>query len=201
LFTTRLPRLGSATERAGTVNRFGAINVFEDKLGVPVPLASPRMLGALTRAAEHADVVVAHGHVYPTSVYAAIAARRASRPFVVIQHNPFVDFGPAFERGASAPRTRPSVGGCSALPIASSACRASRSGTCGRIAPSVATVVVSNGVDTNRFRPPSSPASVIPELHRRHRVVCLRRLVRRNGVDVLLDAWDEADMRREARAG
>lgn len=183
LFTTRLP--STATRASASCRRFPALNVLEDRLGVPVPVPTPAMLPELVGAAARADVVIAHGHVYPTSVLAAVAARRARRPFVVIQHNPFVDFGRlvnGVERLADAT-------------IGRWVLRTARKVVCvsryterhvRRIEQAADTVVVPNGVDTDRFRAETAPSDET------RRVVTLRRLVPRNGVHVLLDAWDLA---------
>jgi glycosyltransferase involved in cell wall biosynthesis len=170
--------------------RFRAVNVLEERLGVPVPLPTPRMLASLTTAARRADVVIAHGHVYPTSVYASWAARLARTPFVVVQHNPFVEYGAVLdrvERAADATLGRHVLAGADVVVCVSEHTRA----YVRRLVPAVPTEVVHNGVDPARHHrvQPALDGGVATR-----RVVVLRRLVARNGVHVLLDAWSRADV-------
>lgn len=52
-------------------------------------------------------------------------------------------------------------------------------------APEAPTAIVPNGVDTTRFFPASAPIGV----DEKPRVVSVRRLVPRNGIDLLIEAW------------
>src|SRR4029077_13159036 len=80
------------------VEGFACLDLLSRLASVPVPLMSPVMLGGLFRAAREVDVIVVHGHVYVGSLYAAVAARRSGTPMVLIQHSPFVRYGPALDR-------------------------------------------------------------------------------------------------------
>jgi len=67
LFTTRL----HASDRPRSVRNRQPVRSdqrLRRQAGCAGAAREPGCLAALTRAAEHADVVVAHGHVYPTSV-------------------------------------------------------------------------------------------------------------------------------------
>lgn len=173
------------TERRGpfTLERLPAFNPLERALRVPVPFLGPGAAASLRRAAARADVVVAHGHVYPISVAAARAATATQRPFVLVQHNPWVDYPfplSAVERGADRLVGRRVIDRAHTVVCVSAFTeRYVRS-----ISPNAATVVVPNGVDDRRFRPPTTF-----DAHGRVRFVCVRRLVPRNGVDLLLEAW------------
>ncbi len=92
--TSRL-RGDEAREHYGpvTVDRFRCVNLLERLCSVPVPLVSPTMLFGLWKRTRKADVVVAHGHVYIGTMFAAVAARLRKRPFVLVQHAPFIDYG------------------------------------------------------------------------------------------------------------
>ena len=165
------------------VRRSRAWNVLERRLRVPVPLVSPVQMWHMWRS--RPDVVVAHGHTYLSSVYATVVALLRRCPLVVVQHSPWVEYPFVLNVvEAFADRT---VGRFVLH-------RASRvlvvSAFTGRFvssfAPGAALQVVYSGVD-RRFVP--SPPRVCPE---RLRVVTLRRLVPRQGVDVLVRAWIES---------
>lgn len=181
--STRIPTGAAGLERdaSGTVTRHRAVNPFERSISLPVPVPAPGLRRRLTSSAAAADVVVAHGHTYPTSLAAMRAARRADRPFVVVQHNPWVDYPQplaALERGAD--RTV----GRSVLHAAERVVCVSRTTAeyVESVAPSAQTVVIENGVDTDVF-------FLDPAASTRRRFTCVRRLVPRNGVDVLIRAW------------
>ncbi len=187
LFTTRIPR-STCRYQGGrvTVNRYVAVNVLETQLGVPVPFPSPRLLWDLRRSAKRADVVIAHGHAYPTSMFAALAAHLAGCPFVLVQHNPFVNFGPLLnvvERCIDASLGRLTLQSADLITCVSKYTEA----YVHSIVPSCRAITIPNGVNVDRFFPGPSPPDVT-----KPRFVSLRRLVPRNGLDVLLDAWELA---------
>lgn len=65
--------------------RVAAANGLERRLGVPYPLFSPRLVAVLRRELARADVVHAHGFIYPGTIAAfALAGRTRSRPGLVL---------------------------------------------------------------------------------------------------------------------
>jgi glycosyltransferase involved in cell wall biosynthesis len=62
------------------------------------------------------------------------------------------------------------------------------------IAPGAGTVVVHNGVDVSRFEPAQTGSAAAKTGQRVLRVGTLRRLVPRQGVDVLIEAWRTAQL-------
>jgi glycosyltransferase involved in cell wall biosynthesis len=70
------------------VLRIHAANLLETRLGVPYPIFAPRLLTLLRREIARADVVHAHGFIYPGTVAAFGIARRAVRPppLVLTEH-------------------------------------------------------------------------------------------------------------------
>ena len=187
--TSLVPDTSPKTEQGQgySVRRHRAANPLERRLGVPVPLPYPGTAGDIDLAVEHADVVVAHGHVYPISVTAMRSARRHRRPFVLVQHNPWIDY-PAPLAGVEWAADR--LIGRRILHAADVVICVSRftESYVRKLAPKSRTVVLQNGVDTNVFVP--TDVSVEPS----REFVCIRRLVQRNGVDVLIDAWELADL-------
>jgi D-inositol-3-phosphate glycosyltransferase len=190
--TTRLPRTAPAVSDWSPSSGPGSVRIVRHRaadplarlLQLPVPLPGAAMARALVAAARTADVVVVHGHSYPTSVLGVVAARIARRPLVLVQHSPWVAYGPLLDRLERAvDRTvgRIVIGAADRV-VAVSAHTADYVRS---ILPGAAPTVVHNGVDTDRFR----PAGVAVRGDERPVVLLVGRLVRRNGWDVLLDAW------------
>lgn len=198
--TTRIPAAAAAVTDTPATGGGGAVRVVRHRaidplarsLQVPVPFPGAAMARALVRSAHRSDVVVAHGHSYPSSVMAARAARRARRPFVLVQHSPWVAYGGALdllERAVDA-----SLGRAVIRAAARVVCVSEHTAAYVRsIVPDAATVVIPNDVD-DRFRPSAARGapSATPT------VLFVGRLVRRNGWSVLLDAWRRSGL--EGRA-
>jgi glycosyltransferase involved in cell wall biosynthesis len=191
LFTSRLaddpaiehPRSGM------TVRRFRALNPFERTLNVPVPLVSPFMWQSMLAAVRDADVAIAHGHVYLSSAYAAAACRRAGVPLVLVQHSPWVGYPHPIdyvERAVDRTLGRRVLESADVVVCVSGFTE----DFVRSIAPRARTVVIPNGVDTVRFAPDPAPRHEVRPL----RVVTVRRLVPRTGVDLLIEAWRRSGM-------
>ena len=83
------------------VVRVPASTLPERRLGVPYPVPSPpALLGALRRGLRGTDVVHVQDVLYPTSVAALLAARRAGVAALVTQHVGFVPQGNGILDGA-----------------------------------------------------------------------------------------------------
>jgi glycosyltransferase involved in cell wall biosynthesis len=190
--TSRLEGDADTETRDGVaVRRVRALNTLETKLGVPVPLVG----GELERVIEefNPDVVIAHGHAYITSWRASRAAKRLRVPFVVVQHNPFVEYPlilEAVERIVDASLGRRVLMSADVVVCVSRHVAA----YIHAIAPRAVTTVVHNGVDVSRFSPCVTERSAPGAAERVLRVGTLRRLVPRQGVDVLITAWREAGL-------
>ncbi len=78
--------------------RVAALNVLEDRVGVPYPLWSPLAGEALRAEVRRADIVHAHDCLYMGSALAAAMCRLAGTPFVVTQHVGYVPFGALLDR-------------------------------------------------------------------------------------------------------
>jgi glycosyltransferase involved in cell wall biosynthesis len=176
------------------VKRFRCINWLERQLKVPVPLMSPTMLTFLMQESRRSDVLMSHGHVYVGSLYSAVAARRAHRPLVVIQHSPYVEYGAAVNLLETA--TDKSIGRfvlhSSERVVAVSEFTAAYVRS---LAPNATIDIVRSGIDTDRFHAGSEGSH-----RKRPRVTTVRRLVPRNGVADLVNVWrgsrlgDRADL-------
>ena len=174
------------------LTRHRVLNPLERWANVPVPFPLPGLRRRLMADVRSSSIVVAHGHVYPISVAAARAAAAAGRPFVVIQHNPWVEY----------PRPVEAVERLADHVVGRRVLEAARTVICvseftqdyvRSIAPKARTTVIANGVDSNRF--------VHGDRHGRSdvvRFVAVRRLVPRTGVDLLVEAWRRADLHPHA---
>jgi glycosyltransferase involved in cell wall biosynthesis len=125
------------------------------------------------------------------SLLAARAARAARRPFVLVQHSPWVAYGPlldAVERTADAVLGRRVIAAADRV-----VCVSDHTADYVRsLVPDARIVVLPNGVDTGRFRPAAGTSASRPV------VLVVRRLVRRTGVDRLLTAWRLAGLDERA---
>jgi glycosyltransferase involved in cell wall biosynthesis len=191
--TSRL-RGDQARERHGPVlvERFRCVNLLERLWNVPVPLVSPAMLLFLWKRARHADVVVAHGHVYVGTQFAALAARLTKRPFVLVQHAPFIDYGRGLnvlEHAADRTIGRRIIRSARiVIAVSDFTAEFVRS-----LVPDAPVEIVRSGVDHDRF------TETAPRPTRsRPTVLTVRRLVPRNGVDCLVEAWQRAGLRARA---
>ena len=169
--------------------RHRMLNPLERRFSVPVPIPVSRIAPLLESDAQDANVIVAHGHVYPITSAAARAARRIDCPFVIVQHSPWVDYSKGLELIESAADR---IVGRRVLEQADLVLCVSRftQDYVRRIAPRSRTQILTNGVDTDRFVPDTGD-EIRPV---RTSFVCVRRLVPRTGVDLLLDAWRIADL-------
>ncbi|MBI2761648.1 MAG: glycosyltransferase family 4 protein [Chloroflexi bacterium] len=181
------------TDNHFEVYRVPAGNMLADRWGIPYPLFSPSLFGLLNRLIPRHDVVLAHGHVYLPSVLSAVLARRYNKPLVLFQHNPFVRFRrPWGVVEQIADRTI----GRLALRSATKLMAQSRytADFVRELLPGRDVTIIANGVDTARFRPVTDRRARAC-LRRRLGLpvdgfiaLTIRRLVYRNGLDVLLDA-------------
>jgi len=75
-------------------------NGVERLTGLPLPVPGLRAIRRLERAVAAADAVVVHDSLYATSVVALLAARRAKKPVVLMQHVAEIPFSRVLLRGA-----------------------------------------------------------------------------------------------------
>lgn len=175
------------------VYRIAAWNILEERAGIPFPLFSPQLVAVLNRLIPQQDIVLAHGHVYLPSVVAAALCRLHGKPLVLFQHSPFIRYPlpwSAVEYAAD------QLLGAPVLRSATKLLTPSRhtAAYVRSLAPRRRVTVLYHGVDCQRFTPLATGMSRsdlraslgLP----RHGflVLSVRRLVFRNGLDILLDA-------------
>ncbi len=70
---------------------YSIINIAE-KFGVPYPVLSFKSYKNFTEVIRKCDIVHAHGHAYMSSYIACKVAEKYKKPFVLTQHNTFIDY-------------------------------------------------------------------------------------------------------------
>lgn len=181
--------VGPAPDAPYRVVRVPALNAIENRLGVPYPLFGPRLVRELRRELGRADVVHAHGFLYMSSV---VALRMSPAPRVLTEHVGHVPYDSALldrvEAAAIATIGRSSARAADALVYINDKVRDELS----RLAPATRLERIENGVDTDRYRPPSEGERerLRAELgwDERPRALFVGRLVAKKGVDVALAA-------------
>jgi glycosyltransferase involved in cell wall biosynthesis len=135
--------------------RVPSLNPLETRLGVPYPLFSPRLITTLHSEISRADVVHAHGYLYPGSVAAATLCRRVSprTPLVLTEHVGHVPYDSAVLDRAEALAIRGL--GRHVLRRADAVITYNDrvAGQLAELCPSASLTTILNGVDTDLFRP------------------------------------------------
>ena len=162
------------------------------RLGIPYSIPTIPSFPTFVKAVKSSRIVHAHGHPYLTSLTAAELAKFYGKPFVLTQHNTFIEYNNIFDhverlndlaigkQNLRAADKIIAISGATKQYVLSLGAKPSK------------VEVVYNGVDLARFRPIFGkreemrkklgiPQSAIV-------VLTVRRLVYKNGVDTLLDA-------------
>ena len=180
------------------VIRVPAINVLENKLGVPYPVFSPKLARVLARELKQADVVHAHGLLYQSSVwalrYAKLRHRGERRPVrVLTEHVGHVPYESRLldrmESAAMATIGRLSVKAAESVVVLNQQVGAEVAA----LGPNGPVLQIPNGIDTDLFRPAVNGER--DALRRKFgwddgmpRVLFVGRLVAKKGLDTALAA-------------
>ncbi len=161
-----------------------------ERFGVPVPIPKPSSLEVFRRVIEESDLVHAHGHPYISSHVACRFARKRGKPFILTQHNTFVDYESWLnlaEHVNDRVLCRQTLRASDRIITVSQKTMeyVLRLG-----ADRLKTMVLYNGVDLERFRPRNKRESRrklnLPE--DKFLVLTVRRLVYKNSLDTFIDA-------------
>lgn len=173
------------------VQCYEALNV-GFRLGIPYPIPKVSSCRTFLQAVKSNDLVHAHGHPYLSSLAAAKLAKRYHKPFVLTQHNTFIDYKGMWNTvewlndvfvGKQVLKSADKI-------IAVSNATKNYVLSLGATADKVE--VIYNGVDLDRFR-------LFPDakdkIRKKHKIppnavvaVTVRRLVYKNGIDTLMEA-------------
>ncbi|MGD0406939.1 MAG: glycosyltransferase family 4 protein, partial [Candidatus Bathyarchaeia archaeon] len=144
------------------------------------------------KAVKSSKIVHAHGHPYLTSLIAAKLAKRYSKPFVLTQHNTFIEYDSIFD---NIERLNDLAVGKETLKEADkiiAVSNATKNYVLSLGAKPEKVKVLRNGVDLVRFRPLAGKRE---EMRRKLGisqnsivVLTVRRLVYKNGIDTLIES-------------
>jgi glycosyltransferase involved in cell wall biosynthesis len=162
------------------------------KLGIPYPIPSVTSCKTFFKAAKQTQIIHAHGHPYMSSLVAAKLAKLYSKPFVLTQHNTFIEYDNFFD---TVERLNDLAIGKETLNLADKIIAISEATkkyvlTLGAKPKKIK--VIHNGVDLARFKQISGKRE---EIRRKHGIsdkakvaITVRRLVYKNGVDTLIES-------------
>ena len=162
------------------------------RLGIPYVIPTVTSLGTFLKAVKSSKIIHAHGHPYLTSLLSAKLAKKYSKPFVLTQHNTFIEYDSIFDK---IERLNDLVVGKETLKEADkiiAVSNATKDYVLSLGAKPNKVTVLHNGVDLKRFKP-------MPEKREEMRrklgipqgsivVLTVRRLVYKNGIDTLIES-------------
>ena len=162
------------------------------RLGIPYSIPTVTSLETFLKAVKSSKIVHAHGHPYLTSLIAAKLAKRYSKPFVLTQHNTFIEYDSIFD---NIERLNDLAVGKETLKEADkiiAVSNATKNYVLSLGAKPEKVTVLHNGVDLVRFRPLAGKRE---EMRRKLGisqnsivVLTVRRLVYKNGIDTLIES-------------
>ena len=161
------------------------------RLGIPYSIPTIPSLSTFTKAIKYAQIVHAHGHPYLTSLLAGKLAKFYGKPFVLTQHNTFIDYNNFFNQVELVNDLAVGKQNLNTADKIITISNATKDYVLRLGANPNKIRVIYNGVDLVRFRPqPEQKLALRQKLGLpKDAVVVLtvRRLVYKNGVDTLLD--------------
>jgi glycosyltransferase involved in cell wall biosynthesis len=173
------------------VQCYDALNV-GFRLGIPYPIPNINSYKPFLEAAKTSSLIHAHGHPYLSSLAAAKLAKRYKKPFLLTQHNTFIEYNGIWDNVEKindlAVGKQPLKEAKKVIVISN----ATKNYVLRLGADPEKVQVIYNGVDLERFK----PIDRVGETVRRklgipqEAVVAatVRRLVYKNGIDTLLDS-------------
>jgi glycosyltransferase involved in cell wall biosynthesis len=161
------------------------------RLGIPYPIPTIGSFGTFLKAVKSNQIIHAHGHPYLTSLIAGKIAKRYDKPFVLTQHNTFIEYDSIFD---DVERLNDLTVGKEVLKQADkiiAVSNATKRYVLSLGAKPEKVKVLHNGVDLDRFKPLAGKREemrlklCIPQ--NATVVLTVRRLVYKNGIDTLIE--------------
>lgn len=172
------------------VQCYDALNI-GFRLGIPYPIPNVTSFKQFLEAAKTSDLIHAHGHPYLSSLASAKLAKRYKKPFVLTQHNTFIDyngFWDTVEKANDLAVGTQSLQTADRIVVIS---QATRNYVLRLGADPQKVQVIYNGVDLDRFKPMTAAGAAVrkklgisPDATV---AATVRRLVYKNGIDTLLE--------------
>jgi len=171
------------------IYHYPSLNIAK-RFGVPYPIISLNAYKTFTQLIKKCDLVHAHGHVYMSSYMAGKVAKKYKKPFIVTQHNTFIDYQSILN---ILEHLNDFIIGKSVLKRADRIVTVSKE-TMKYVlrlgADKSKTSVIYNGVNTVTFHPVNKGESRkklgLPK--NRKIILSVRRLVYKNGLDTLIES-------------
>lgn len=159
--------------------------------GIPYIIPKPDGYGTFLKCIRNSDLVHVHGHPYMSSYLAVKVAKKFSKPVVLTQHNTFIEYGGLWD---FAEKLNDLLIGKGVLRDSDKIITVSKA-TLNYVLslganPNKAEVLY-NGVDIKRFRPFMGKRDAKRQLNFPEDsfiVLTVRRLVYKNGIDILLES-------------
>ncbi len=171
------------------VFHYSTLNIAE-RIGVPYPILSIDAYRKFAEVIRKCDLVHAHGHVYLSSYLAGKLAKKYKKPFILTQHNTFIDYQSwltTIENLNDLTIGKAVLKDADRIIVVSNKTRdyVRRLG-----ADKAKTSVIYNGVDIDYFHPTNKRESRkklgLPK--NRKIILSVRRLVYKNGLDTLIES-------------
>jgi glycosyltransferase involved in cell wall biosynthesis len=173
------------------VRCYDALNI-GFRLGIPYPIPNVTSYKTFLEAVKSSTLIHAHGHPYLSSLVAAKLAKRYKKPFVLTQHNTFIEYNGIWD---NVENINDLAVGKQTLKLAQKIIvisNATKDYVLRLGANPEKIEVIYNGVDLDRFKPIADAGS---EVRRKLGIsedaivaATVRRLVYKNGIDTLLES-------------
>ena len=161
------------------------------RLGIPYSIPTVPSFGTFLKAVKSSKIVHAHGHPYLTSLIAAKLAKRYEKPFVLTQHNTFIEYENFFDQVERLNDLAIGKGTLKDADKIITVSNATKDYVLSLGAKPKKIKVMHNGVDLERFRPLAGKRE---EMRKKLGIspnskvaITVRRLVFKNGIDTLIE--------------
>ncbi len=173
------------------VRCYDALNV-GFRLGIPYPIPKVTSYKTFLETVKANNLIHAHGHPYLSSLAASKLAQRYKKPFVLTQHNTFIEYNGVWDNVEKINDFSVGKQTLKAAKKIIAISNATRNYVLGLGADPEKVEVIYNGVDLDRFKPILNVRAVIRKKlgipDEAIVVATVRRLVYKNGIDTLLES-------------